>query len=81
MPETRSRVTIVSGDRLLVAESGGDFASTVLERLVKEEHTPQWTHNPPTVILLEDVPLDLPLHVPTQLALDTFATLKTNEDA
>lgn len=48
-----SRVTIIDRATLFVTESQGDFPSTVLEDVVKEQHVPAFTHNPPTVIVLE----------------------------
>lgn len=48
-----SRVTVIDAGTLYVASSQGDFPSTVLEHMVKEEQVPQWSHNAPTVIVLE----------------------------
>jgi hypothetical protein len=74
MPEKAicSRVTIIDRATLYVTESSGDFASTVLEEVVNE-HVPGYTHNPPTVIVLEhgfneSRADDLPLLEPTPLA-------------
>ncbi len=74
-----SRVTIIDRATLYVTESAGDFASTVLEEIVGE-HVPGYTHNPPTVILLEHGfnelrATDLPLMEPTPLARAVQAAL------
>lgn len=48
-----SRVTVIDHATIYVTASRGDFPATVLEELVTEHHIPSYTHNPPTVIVLE----------------------------
>ncbi len=74
-----SRVTIMDRATLFVTESSGDFASTVLEQVVAD-HVPSYTHNPPTIILLESGfnegrAEDLPLTEMTPLAQDAYDAL------
>lgn len=81
MPEKAiySRVTIIDRATLYVTESQGDFASTVLEQVVNE-NVPAFTHNPPTIIILEagfneDRDDDLPVITPTPLARRVYREL------